>query len=195
MPSRRLPSASHDVPAQTAPGLSSLSALDAAVATCRACPRLVACREAARVKVRAFRVWKYWARPVAGFGPPEAPLTIVGLAPAAHGGNRTRTGRIFTGDPSGDAPPAARYDVGPASQPTATHRGDGLELYGVRIPVPVRFAPPDNRPTTTERDTCCLWLALDTLADQQVAKLENRVRGGCHRPDPLTQRNEGPQDS
>ncbi|SFY53599.1 hypothetical protein STEPF1_06882 [Streptomyces sp. F-1] len=138
--------------------MSSASELDAVVATCRACPRLVAWREeAARVKRRAFQDWEYWARPVPGFGPPDAALTIVGLAPAAHDGNRT--GRIFTGDPSGDALYAALYDIGLASQPVATHRGDGLELYGVRITVPVHCAPPDNRPTTGERDTCRPWLA------------------------------------
>ncbi|MGW4204750.1 uracil-DNA glycosylase [Streptomyces sp. NPDC004726] len=144
--------------------MNSASELDAVVATCRACPRLVAWREeAARVKRRAFRDWEYWARPVPGFGPPDAALAIVGLAPAAHGGNRT--GRIFTGDPSGDALYAALYDIGLASQPIATHRGDGLELYGVRITVPVHCAPPDNRPTTGERDTCRSWLAreLDLL--------------------------------
>lgn len=158
MPSRRPTPESHDFPARTAPRLGSPSEMDAVVASCRACPRLVAWREeAARVKRRAFRDWEYWARPVPGFGPPDAPLAIVGLAPAAHGGNRT--GRIFTGDPSGDALYAALYDIGLASQPTATHRGDGLELYGVRITVPVHCAPPDNRPTTTERDTCRPWLA------------------------------------
>ncbi|PZH16002.1 uracil-DNA glycosylase [Streptomyces sp. NTH33] len=158
MASRRPLPASPDFPARTACRVSSSSELDAAVATCRACPRLVAWREeAARVKRRAFRDWDYWARPVPGFGPPDAPLAIVGLAPAAHGGNRT--GRIFTGDPSGDALYAALYDLDLASQPTATHRGDGLELYGVRITVPVHCAPPDNRPTTTERDTCRPWLA------------------------------------
>ena len=147
-----------DFPAKTAPCIGSVSEVDAAVATCRACPRLVAWREeAAQVKRRAFRDWDYWARPVPGFGPPDAPLVIVGLAPAAHGGNRT--GRIFTGDPSGDALYAALYELGLASQPTSTHRGDGLELYGVRITVPVHCAPPDNRPTTTERDTCRPWLA------------------------------------
>ncbi|MGW3044011.1 uracil-DNA glycosylase [Kitasatospora sp. NPDC001159] len=148
----------HDFPAVTAPRMSTVRELDAAVATCRACPRLVVWREeAARTKRRAFRDWEYWARPVPGFGPPDAPLAIIGLAPAAHGGNRT--GRIFTGDPSGDALYAALYDLGLASQPTATHRDDGLELYGVRITVPVHCAPPDNRPTTTERDTCRPWLA------------------------------------
>jgi uracil-DNA glycosylase family 4 len=147
-----------DFPARTAPWTGSLCELDAAVATCRACPRLVAWREeAARLKRRAFRDWDYWARPVPGFGPPDAPLVIIGLAPAAHGGNRT--GRIFTGDPSGDALYAALYDLGLASQPTATHRDDGMQLYGVRITVPVHCAPPDNRPTTAERDTCHPWLA------------------------------------
>ncbi|WP_345034121.1 uracil-DNA glycosylase [Streptomyces sannanensis] len=148
----------HDFPAITAPRMRTVQDLDAAVATCRACPRLVAWREeAARVKRRAFKDWEYWGRPVPGFGPPDAPLAIIGLAPAAHGGNRT--GRIFTGDPSGDALYAALYDIGLASQPTATHRNDGLELYGVRITVPVHCAPPGNRPTTTERDTCRPWLA------------------------------------
>lgn len=147
-----------EFPAVTAPRMSTVRDLDAAVATCRACPRLVAWREeAGRVKRRAFRDWDYWARPVPGFGPPDAPLVIIGLAPAAHGGNRT--GRIFTGDPSGDALYAALYDIGLASQPAATHRGDGMQLYGVRITVPVHCAPPANRPTTAERDTCRPWLA------------------------------------
>ncbi len=144
-------------PAGTAPRMRDVSRLDTAVASCRACPRLVAWREeVALVKRRAYREWEYWARPVPGFGPPDAVLAIVGLAPAAHGGNRT--GRVFTGDPSGDVLYAVLYDLGLASQPTATHRGDGMELYGVRITMPVHCAPPDNRPTTTERDTCRPWL-------------------------------------
>lgn len=147
-----------DFPAGAAPTARSVRAVDQAVTTCRACPRLVAWREeTARVKRRAFTDWDYWARPVPGFGPPDAPLAIIGLAPAAHGGNRT--GRIFTGDPSGDALYAALYDVGLASQPTAAHRDDGMTLYGVRITVPVHCAPPGNRPTTGERDTCRPWLA------------------------------------
>lgn len=147
-----------DLPAVTAPRMGTVRDLDAAVVTCRACPRLVAWREeVARVKRRAFQEWDYWARPVPGFGPPDAPLAIVGLAPAAHGGNRT--GRVFTGDPSGDALFAALYELGLASRPTATHRGDGMELSGVRITMPVHCAPPDNRPTTVERDTCRPWLA------------------------------------
>jgi uracil-DNA glycosylase family 4 len=147
-----------DHPARTAPRSASLAELDAAVTECRACPRLVAWREeVGRVKRHAYRDWEYWARPVPGFGPPDAPLALVGLAPAAHGGNRT--GRAFTGDPSGDALFAALHELGLASRPTATHRGDGLELSGVRIAMPVHCAPPDNRPTTAERDTCRPWLA------------------------------------
>ncbi|MFI9271013.1 uracil-DNA glycosylase [Kitasatospora sp. NPDC052896] len=124
---------------------------------CRACPRLVAWREeAARTKRRAFRDWTYWARPVPGFGPPDAPLALVGLAPAAHGGNRT--GRIFTGDPSGDLLYGALHEIGLASRPVSERVGDGLELYGVRITNPVHCAPPDNRPNAVERTTCRPWL-------------------------------------
>ncbi|MEV6674273.1 uracil-DNA glycosylase [Streptomyces sp. NPDC051162] len=148
----------HDFPALTAPRMTTVRDLDAAVVTCRACPRLVAWREeVARVKRRAFQDWDHWARPVPGFGPPDAPLAIVGPAPAAHGGNRT--GRVFTGDPAGDALFAALYELGLASRSTATHRGDGMELSGVRMTMPVHCAPPDNRPTTAERDTCRPWLA------------------------------------
>jgi uracil-DNA glycosylase family 4 len=146
------------IPAVTAPQTRTIRDLDAAVTDCRACPRLVAWREEiGRVKRRAFQDWDYWARPVPGFGPPDASLAIVGLAPAAHGGNRT--GRAFTGDPSGDALFAALFDLGLASQPTSTQRDDGLELHGVRISMPVHCAPPDNRPTTAERNTCRPWLA------------------------------------
>ncbi|TNC29418.1 uracil-DNA glycosylase [Amycolatopsis alkalitolerans] len=145
-------------PAATASDAGTVTELDAVLVGCRACPRLVAWREqVATVKRSAFREWDYWAKPVPGFGPVDATLAIVGLAPAAHGGNRT--GRIFTGDPSGDVLYAALHAVGLASQPTATHRGDGLALRGVRITVPVHCAPPDNRPTTIERDTCRPWLA------------------------------------
>ncbi|MFD7511442.1 uracil-DNA glycosylase [Streptomyces sp. NPDC059853] len=155
---RGVPPGASDFPAATAPRARTLPELDSAVTACRACPRLVAWREeTARVKRRAFADQDYWARPVPGFGPADAPLVIVGLAPAAHGGNRT--GRMFTGDPSGDALYAALHSLGLASRPTATHRGDGLDLYGVRITAPVHCAPPGNRPTTTERDTCRPWLA------------------------------------
>ena len=138
--------------------------LDEALTGCRACPRLTAWREeVAAVKRRAFQDWDYWGRPVPGFGPSDAALAVVGLAPAAHGGNRT--GRAFTGDAAGDFFYAALHAVGLASQPTATRRGDGLELYGVRISMPVHCAPPENKPTPGERDTCRPWLAreLDLL--------------------------------
>ncbi|WP_406728092.1 uracil-DNA glycosylase [Streptomyces sp. GD-15H] len=137
--------------------LADLSDLDRRIAGCRACPRLVDWREeVARTKRAAFADWTYWGRPVPGFGPPDARLLIVGLAPAAHGGNRT--GRMFTGDRSGDVLYEALYDIGLASQPTATHARDGLELYGVRITSPVHCAPPANKPTPGERDTCRPWL-------------------------------------
>ncbi|WP_436848468.1 uracil-DNA glycosylase [Streptomyces asoensis] len=112
--------------------------------------------EVARTKRAAFADWTYWGRPVPGFGPPDARLLIVGLAPAAHGGNRT--GRMFTGDRSGDVLYQALYDVGLASQPTAVSVDDGLELHGVRITSPVHCAPPANKPTPGERDTCRPWL-------------------------------------
>ncbi|WUH89212.1 uracil-DNA glycosylase [Streptomyces sp. NBC_00433] len=145
-------------PVAAAARADSVPALDDALSTCRACPRLVAWREeVGRVKRRAYTDWTYWARPVPGFGPQDAPLAIVGLAPAAHGGNRT--GRMFTGDPSGDVLYAALHAVGLASRPTAVDRADGLELLGVRVTGPVHCAPPDNRPTTAERDTCRPWLA------------------------------------
>ncbi|MEV5512310.1 uracil-DNA glycosylase [Streptomyces flaveolus] len=136
---------------------SGLAGLDQRIAGCRACPRLVAWREeVARTKRAAFADWTYWGRPVPGFGPPDARLLIVGLAPAAHGGNRT--GRMFTGDRSGDVLYQALYDVGLASQPTAVSADDGLELRGVRVTSPVHCAPPANKPTPTERDTCRPWL-------------------------------------
>ncbi|MFJ4808415.1 uracil-DNA glycosylase [Streptomyces longwoodensis] len=134
-----------------------LADLDHRISGCRACPRLVAWREeVARVKRAAFADWTYWGRPVPGFGPDDARLLVLGLAPAAHGGNRT--GRMFTGDRSGDVLYRALYDVGLASQPEAVTVDDGLELYGVRITSPVHCAPPENKPTPTERDTCRAWL-------------------------------------
>ncbi len=135
-----------------------IAALDGALSNCRACPRLVAWREeAAATKRRAFRDWDYWGRPVTGFGPDDAAIAVIGLAPAAHGGNRT--GRAFTGDAAGDFLYAAMHAVGLASQRTATHRGDGLTLFGVRVTMPVHCAPPDNKPTPQERDACRPWLA------------------------------------
>ncbi len=139
---------------------------------CRACPRLVDWREAvAREKRAAYRDEEYWGRPVPGIGPADARLLVVGLAPAAHGGNRT--GRMFTGDRSGDVLFAALHAVGLTNQPTAVHRDDGLELYGVRITAPVHCAPPENKPTPAERDTCAAWLRaeLALLAPRAVVVL------------------------
>jgi len=144
---------------------STLMELDEALIDCRACPRLVAWRErVAREKRAAFRDEEYWGRPVPGFGPADAALLIVGLAPAAHGANRT--GRMFTGDRSGEVLYAALHEAGLASQPTATRIGDGLELFGTRITSPVHCAPPENKPTVVERDTCRHWLEqeLDLLS-------------------------------
>jgi uracil-DNA glycosylase family 4 len=135
-----------------------LAELDQRVTTCRRCPRLVTWREeVARVKRASFADWDYWGRPVPGFGPADASLAIVGVAPAAHGANRT--GRMFTGDRSGDVLYAALHAVGLASQATAVSADDGLELYGVRITAPVKCAPPENKPTPAERDNCRPWLA------------------------------------
>lgn len=140
--------------ARDANGLDSLSDR---VTRCRACPRLVAWREqVGRDKRAAYADWDYWARPVPGFGDPAARLVVVGLAPAAHGANRT--GRLFTGDRSGDFLYASLHRTGFASQPTSRRRGDGLTLRDCWITAAVRCAPPANRPTATERDTCAGWL-------------------------------------
>lgn len=142
-----------------------LAEVDVLVTGCFACPRLVTWREdVARTRRAAFRDEEYWGRPVPSFGDESARVVVVGLAPAAHGGNRT--GRMFTGDRSGDVLFAALHRTGFASQPTATARDDGMVLTGARLVAPVHCAPPDNKPTPAERHTCAPYLGreLELLA-------------------------------
>src|SRR2546425_12384059 len=136
------------------------------IVDCRRCSRLVEYREAvARNKVKRFRDWEYWGRPVPSFGPVTARLLVIGLAPAAHGGNRT--GRVFTGDRSGDFLYKALYKVGLANQPTSQNSEDGLKLNGAYVTAAVKCAPPDNKPSTEETTNCSEFLAseIDSLRE------------------------------
>jgi len=175
-----------------------VAALDARVSDCRACPRLVAWREeVARTRRRAFRDQEYWGRPISGFGDVTSRLLVLGLAPAAHGGNRT--GRVFTGDRSGDWIFAALHRAGLVNQPTSTSRDDGLAAHGARIAAAVRCAPPDNAPLPVERDTCAPWLdrevalmpdlavvlALGGFAWQSALGLARRTGWSVPRPAPV----------
>jgi uracil-DNA glycosylase len=144
-------------------GTNELQGIEAEVVHCRACPRLVSWRElVAREKVARFANEEYWGRPVPGFGDPRARIAVVGLAPAAHGGNRT--GRIFTGDRSGDFLFAALHRAGLANRPVSVALGDGLELLGAWLTAVNRCAPPANRPTPEERDRCVPYLARELAA-------------------------------
>jgi uracil-DNA glycosylase len=150
-------------------GAAALASFEAEVTACRACPRLVEWRETvAREKRAAFRHEEYWGRPLPGFGDPAARVLVLGLAPAAHGGNRT--GRIFTGDRSGDFIFAGLHRAGFANQPTSVHRDDGLELRDCFITAAVRCAPPANKPLPEERARCAGWLEgeLDLIATPRV---------------------------
>jgi uracil-DNA glycosylase len=147
----------------------SLRGLDEAISQCRACPRLVTWREeVARVKRKSFANEEYWGRPISGFGPREASIVVVGLAPAAHGGNRT--GRVFTGDRSGDWLYRSMYRAGLARIETSVSADDGQELIDTRLLAAVRCAPPANAPTPEERDTCAPWLVkeLEMLGQARV---------------------------
>jgi uracil-DNA glycosylase len=146
--------------------LNALDILQREIVSCEKCPRLVAYRaEVGRVKRRAYRDWNYWAKPVPGFGDPKGQLLLIGLAPGAHGANRT--GRMFTGDSSGDFLYKVLFATGFASQPTSVSRDDGLKLIDAYIGAAVRCAPPDNKPTIEEIRTCRPYL------ERELALLKN----------------------
>ena len=156
--------------------MDSLKILNQQIVACVRCPRLVAYRaEVGRVKRRAYQDWDYWAKPVPGFGDPRARLLLIGLAPGAHGANRT--GRMFTGDSSGDFLYKAMYDAGFASQPSSTARDDGLRLIDAYIGAVARCAPPDNKPALDEMRACRPYLVrdLEVLKRVQVVVALGRI--------------------
>jgi uracil-DNA glycosylase family 4 len=133
--------------------MKALTLLQNTISDCTLCPRLTSyCREVAKEKVKRFKDWEYWGRPIPGFGDPQAQLYVLGLAPAAHGGNRT--GRVFTGDRSGDWLYEALYAFGFSNQPESIHLEDGLRLQNCFVAAAVRCAPPANKPTKEEFETC-----------------------------------------
>jgi len=155
---------------------SGLEILHRRLVACRLCPRLVEHRESAGAAKRAaFRDWDYWARPVPGFGDSKAKVVAIGLAPAAHGGNRT--GRMFTGDASARFLTQALYEAGFASQPTSEHRGDGLELRGLYLTAAARCAPPNDKPTPQELSNCAPYLRaeMDLLQDARIILALGRI--------------------
>jgi uracil-DNA glycosylase family 4 len=162
---------------EAAPALPNwLRVLNREVIACTRCPRLVAYREkVAREKRRAYLDWEYWGKPVPGFGDPQAKVLILGLAPGAHGSNRT--GRPFTGDSSGYFMYPVLHETGFATQPMATHRGDGLELENAYITAAARCAPPDNKPTPAEIANCSSYLdrEIDGLRDLRVIVALGRI--------------------
>ena len=145
---------------ELADGAGTLPELMARQSVCRACPRLVEWREeVALTRRKSFRTERYWGRPISGWGDPAPSILIVGLAPAAHGGNRT--GRVFTGDRSGDFIFGSLYRCGLAARPDSVAAGDGQRLIGARVAAVVRCAPPENKPTPQERDRCIPWLTAE----------------------------------
>ena len=179
------------------PDFSRWNELNKKIITCRRCPRLVEWRErTARQKVRRFADWDYWGKPVPGFGDPQAQLWVIGLAPAAHGGNRT--GRVFTGDRSGDWLFRALYRAGFANQPQSVQREDGLTLHNCYVSAVVRCAPPGNKPLQEEIDNCRPFLmeefrlltklrvmvTLGQIAFRETLKMLEAAGEGRFRPRP-----------